>query len=157
MARQKLKSDEREKTFQRFYRALYNEETLKNITSNKVRVKKPNLKLEDELLEILRQRKTQRDIVLYFIIILVSLVALAFFGLIFWNASVSKDTKGLVSIIDAQTLQVIAVSFFVQLIMVVRSITRSLWDDKNYLTSPLIERMYSKKMKNKNLSGERDY
>lgn len=145
MDRQKLSNEEyRKETFEKFYQALHRQTVdQKIITSNHVHVKKPKLNLEHEILRIFKQRQRHRNVVLCFVISLTIGIAICFFILLFWNAASLAHTRGAISIVDPATLQIIAVSFFVQLILVVRTITKALWDDRNYLNSPLLKRIHS--------------
>lgn len=147
MAGQKLNKKYRDDTFKKFQDALYGTTTTDIASAKTVEIKRPKLNLETEVLGIFTQRKSHRNVVLCFVLLLITVVALAFFGLVFWNAGSLAYSHGQVAVVDPQTLQVIAVSFFAQLILVVRSITKALWDDQSYLNSALLTRMYGKKDK----------
>ena len=82
--------------------------------------------------KILSERQTQRKIILWYALGLTALAFLALMGLVFWQAAIRASGSN-ATLFPGKELEVLSVAVFGQIIGVIYIITRSLWDDKNYI------------------------
>lgn len=135
MVKKELSKDAIENNFRNLLESPANQRI--DIKRQRIDIKRPNLNIEDEIVNILKQRKDQRTILFFFVITLTTLMTFSIFFLVFWNAR--QLSKGLDEIIDPRTLQVLSAAFFIQLFMVIKSMSKALWDDKSYMNSSIIK------------------
>lgn len=82
--------------------------------------------------KILTERQGQRKIILWYSLGLTVAAFLALMGLVFWQAAIRSSGSN-ATLFPGKELEVLSVAVFGQIIGVIYIITRSLWDDKNYI------------------------
>lgn len=112
-----------------------------------IKTSQPGLDLDTrhELIDILKQRNSQRDRLLEFLIHL-TIDIVAFFIILVFSKAYCKLAFD-VDIVSDELLATVAVSLFVEVIAVIRGITKALWNEKDVLNSPLIEKLLNRHKK----------
>ena len=111
-----------------------------DVFNPKINTLKPSI-IDDEIVDILKQRKRHRDMLLHFLIHLTKDIVALFIVLV--SAQVGFKVVLNVDVIPESTMSIIAVSMFAEVILTVRGITKALWDEKDVLSSTLIEKSRS--------------
>ncbi|MBQ3436745.1 hypothetical protein IJG26_02240 [Candidatus Saccharibacteria bacterium] len=138
MDKRELENDHREELVAR-----YKNEFLRfRGIHGRVRLLRPKLNVADEMLEIMSQRRRHKKVILKFLIIFTSIITFLFVALVF--AKIFFIAMFGIEIISDVVLNIIAVSFFTELITTVRSISKYLWDDGPFLSSDLLKEIYNK-------------
>jgi spore maturation protein SpmA len=83
--------------------------------------------------QINNQRLNQRKILLWFIIILTSLIAIVFAVMLYVNIQFNASEKP--PVFSDAVLSTVGVSFFIELIAVIKIVTEKLWDERQFLDS----------------------
>lgn len=115
----------------------------KVIEDNRVGIEAPDTKLDDKVLDLFEERKKQRRIMLTFLIVLTSIITLVFIAMVAIKI-IFEAVAGL-EVISDTVLNVVAVSFFVELVLTIRAIVKALWDEKGFLSSPVLGQLASSK------------
>lgn len=103
----------------------------------------PATSIDIEVVDILKQRKNHRDKLLDFLITLTKDIIAVFITILMTQISFKVTMN--IDVIPETALNVIAVSMFVEVITTVKGITKALWNEKDILSSPLIEKIRSQK------------
>lgn len=107
------------------------------VTSSEPTIPVPDLGVverQQEMLEqINNQRLKQRKILLWFIIVLTSLIAVVFIVMLGVNIMFNVFEKP--PVFSDAVLSIVGVSFFIELIAVIKIVTEKLWDERQFLDS----------------------
>lgn len=118
-------------------RLFKNGDSRTSIVSSEPEIAKPDLSIgerqQNMLEQINNQRLEQRKILLWFIIILTSSIAAIFAAMLFVNCIFG--VLGRPQVFSDIVLNITGVSFFVELIAVIKIVTEKLWDERQFLDS----------------------
>ncbi len=128
------------------YSSLFEDDGNQAAFNSNVGALDPATSIDNEVVDILKQRKDHRDKILEFLIHLTKdIVAIFVFILM---AQIGFKVTMDIDVIPEIALNVIAVSMFVEVIATVKGITKALWNEKDIFSSPLIEKIRSQKNHN---------
>lgn len=82
--------------------------------------------------KILEQRHDQRSILFNFAISMSRASFIFLFGIVITNIWAKLFINSNLDLVNSNTLQIIAVSVFVQILGIVALIAKAIWDDRNY-------------------------
>ncbi len=119
------------------------------VTSSEPTIPVPDLgvveRRQDMLEKINNQRLNQRKILLWFIIILTSLIAAVFVVMLGVNILFNAFEKP--PVFSDAVLSIVGVSFFIELIAVIKIVTEKLWDERQFLDSEAFRSIPKDKIK----------
>ena len=139
MAENRVENDNNFEEFLGILKDKLSDDDLPDGTVERVQLKEPDLSIDDEIIKIFEQRREQRADLLKFLKKLTWAI-IGFFVVLTTVKVFFKMNTGTEVVSDA-LLGTIAVSLFTEVIVVVRGITKALWDDKNILWSPVVSKM----------------
>jgi len=118
---------------------IFRDELTKSIVSNageRVGVKPPDVNISSTYVDLLDQRRKQKEELLKFVIRLTWVIVVSFMSL-----AIAKITLKAIfgqDFISDELLGTIAVSMFVETIAVVRGITKALWNERDVFSSSVM-------------------
>ncbi len=138
---------ELEEDLSAFYRTLFTESEYNTEESPQAEIQAPDPSVSDEVMKILKQRSSQRDKVLKFVLRLTEDVVVLFIVLVFFKIAFKVTMN--IDVLSDGTLDIIGTAMFVEIIAVVHSISKALWSEKDILNAPIIEKIRSSSARHK--------
>jgi hypothetical protein len=142
MDKSELNDNQNIEDLQSLYESIFSAGDLAD-ANEKVQIKEPDLSIDDELIDILEQRKTHKDKLLKYLMWLTTSIFITF--IIFLLVKIIFKIILSIDVVSDRLLEIFAISMFVEVIAVIRGITKALWDERGILSSPLISKMLGKK------------